>query len=157
MKKFFVLVALLCTMMISPTAMAANWVWIYSDEDSTIYVDNNSIRRDYNYSGYVFRAFVKWVYSDTGRNKEIERWRTKFREPLPRGIYNLSHYVLLEYFKTSDGIKYNSALNAVYYTHDGRTISEMEFSFDSVPKWFIISPDSIGEELFDKIYARVPN
>ena len=57
--KFFTLVALLCTVMISSTAMAANWVWIYSDKNFTIYVDNNSIRRDYNYSGYVFRAFTK--------------------------------------------------------------------------------------------------
>lgn len=76
MKKFIAIVALLCAVMVSSTASAADWVWIYSDNDYTIYVDNNSIRRDYNYSGYVFRAFTKTVYSDAGRNKEIERWRS---------------------------------------------------------------------------------
>ena len=156
MKNFFALVALLCTMMISSTAMAANWVWICSDENFTIYVDNNSIRRDYNYSGYVFRAFVKWVFSDAGRNRVIDDWRTDGR-PLPKGIYNLSHCISLEYFKTNGGIKYWSSLNAVYHTHDGNTIPGMGFSFDSVPKWFIISPDSVGEVKFDEIYARVPN
>lgn len=109
MKKFFALVALLCTVMISSTA---------------IYVDNNSIRRDYNYSGYVFRAFVKQIFNEAGRKKAIESWLTN-GEPLPKGIYNLSHDVSLEYFKTSGGIKYWSSLDSVYYTHDGNTIPEM--------------------------------
>ena len=156
MKKFFVLVALLCTLMISSTTMAANWVWIYSDDHFTIYVDNNSIRRDYNYSGYVFRAFVKQIFSDAGRNKAIDNYRASDK-PLPRGIYNLSHYVSLEYFKISGGIKYWSSLDSVYYTHDGNTIPEMGYSFNSIQQWFIISPDTVGEAKFDAISARVPN
>ena len=157
MKKFFALVALVCTVMISSTAMAAaNWVWIYSDKDYTIYVDNNSIRRDYNYSDYVFRAFVKWIYSDTGRNKTIERWRSNDK-PLPRGIYNLSHDIRLEYFKASGGIKYHTIVNCVYYNHDGNKIHDMSFSYSTLPQWFVITPESIGEAIFDAVYARVPN
>lgn len=157
MKKFFALVVLLCTVMISSTAMAAaDWVWIYSDEYRTIYVDNNSIRRDYNYSGYVFRAFVKKVYSDAGRNIEIEEWGSN-GQPLPRGIYNLSHDIGLCYFKSDDGMNYFSALNAVYYTRDGNTIPEMGFSFNSLPRWYIIPPDTGIETIFDAVYARVPN
>ncbi len=156
MKKFFALVAFLCTVMISSMAMAANWVWICSDENFTIYVDNNSIRRDYNYSDYVFRAFVKCVFSDSGRNRLIET-RRAYGLPIPKGIYNLSYDVSLEYFKMSDGIKYNNLLNSTFYTYDGNTIPEMGFSFSSLQKWEIINPDSIGELKFDKIYARVPN
>lgn len=156
MKKLIVLVALLCTVMISSTAAAAaNWVWIYSDDRFTIYVDNNSIRRDYNHSGYVFRAFVKWIYSDAGRNTRIE-WYRENAESLPRGIYSLSHSIHLDYFKVSDGIKYHCTVERVCYTHDGNLIPDMGFSTDS-PQWSLVQPDSIGEALFDAIRARVPN
>ena len=155
MKKLIVLVALLCTVMISSTAAAANWVWIYSDEYCTVYVDNNSIRRDRNYSGYVFRAFTKWILSDAGRNRAIEQWRANGR-PLPRGIYNLSERIALCYFKMSDGMKYFDNIEAVFYTHDGNTIPEMGYSRNEL-KWNIVTPDSIGEAEFDAIYARVPN
>lgn len=155
MKKFLALVVFLCTVMISSMAMASNWVWIYSDDNYTIYVDNNSIRRDYNYSSYVFRAFVKFVYSDAGRDKVIEDWRTDGR-PLPRGIYNLSKSICLCYFKLTDGMKYFDTLNAVYYTLDGNIISEMGFT-GNTHQWTIITPDSIAEDLFYKIGARVPN
>lgn len=156
MKKFIALVALLCTVMISSTAAAANWVWIRSDDKFTHYVDNNSIRRDYNYSGYVFRAFVKIIYNEAGRNWQIEDWRTKFGEPLPRGIYSLSHEVALMYFKAADGMKYFDFVTGVFYTRDGNTIPEMGGSKNS-PQWKIVTPDSIAEALFDAIYARVPN
>ncbi|MBR4381972.1 MAG: hypothetical protein IKP64_00280 [Selenomonadaceae bacterium] len=155
MKKFFALVALLCTVMISSTAMAANWVWIYSDEAQTIYVDNDSIRRDKNYSGYVFRAFVKWIYNDEGRNRVIERRRAK-GQPLPRGIYNLVDNVELCYFQSVDGIKYIDRKQSICHTRDGNSIPEMEYSHNE-PQWEIINPGTIGEVLYDKIRARVPN
>ena len=155
MKKFFVLVVLLCTVMISSTAAAANWVWIYSDSRFTIYVDNDSIRRDYNYSGYVFRAFVKWIYNDKGRNIKIEQRRAKGLS-IPREMYNLSHCVSLEYFKVVGGMKYSAEFNSIYYTHDGITIPELEYS-PVAPQWDLITPDSIGEAEFDAVYARVPN
>lgn len=155
-KKLIVLVALMCTVMISSTAAAAaNWVWIYSTNEVTVYVDNNSIRRDYNYSGYVFRAFTKWVYSDAGRNRAIEYYRTEGL-PLPRGIYNFSHHIALEYFKAADGMKYNYTVKCICYTHDGKTIPEMGFS-NSELNWKLITPDTTAEAIFDAIYARVPN
>ena len=155
MKKFFALVALLCTVMISSTAMAANWVWLYSDDAQTIYVDNDSIRHDRNYSGYVFRAFVKWIYNDEGRKRIIERRRAK-GQPLPKGIYNLANEVDLYYFKTGDGVKYFDIVNTVWHTHDGNSIPELDFSRNE-PQWSIISPGIINEAIFDAIYARVPN
>ena len=154
-KKLIVLVALLCTVMISSTAAAANWVWIGSDDEITIYVDNNSIRRDYNYSGYVFRAFVKYVYNDTGRNRQIEWWRTNAGF-LPKGIYDLSHKINLEYFKKENGLKHRCTVNSTCYKFDGNIIPEMGFSLSEL-QWDIINPDTVGEAVFDAVYARVPN
>ena len=155
MKKFFALVALICTVMISSTAMAANWVWLYSDSAYTIYVDNDSIRRDKNYSGYVFRAFVKWFYNDVGRNKIIENWRSKGKS-IPDGLYNLSDCVELYYFKSGDGMKYYDIIKAIWHTRDGNTIPEMEYSSNEL-QWKIVSPGTINEAIFDAIRARVPN
>ena len=155
MKKFFALVALMCTVMISSTALAANWVWLYSDSAYTIYVDNDSICRDRNYSGYVFRAFVKFIYNDVGRNRVIERLRSQ-GQSLPKGIYNLADSTQLLYFKVADGIKYFSVVNLVWHTRDGKPIPEMDFS-RSEPQWSIISSGTINEVIFKKVSARVPN
>ena len=155
MKKFFALVALMCTVMISSTALAANWVWLYSDSAFTIYVDNDSIRRDRNYSGYVFRAFVKWIYNDEGRKRVTEIRRAK-GQSLPKGIYNLADEVDLYYFKTGDGVKYFDIVNTVWHTHDGNSIPELDFS-RSEPQWDIIPPDTINEVIYEKVRARVPN
>lgn len=157
MKKFIALVVMLCAVLVSSTASAAaDWVWIYSDDEFTIYVDNSSIRRDDNYRGYVFRAFVKTNYSDAGRNRAIEGWRS-FGKPLPKGIYNLSHTVELFLFKEENTIKYCDIISHIAYTPDGNTIPEMTFfSKDSI-QWGIISPDTFSEIIFDAVRARVPN
>ena len=156
MKKLIALVVVLCAVMISSSASAmANWVWITSNEYFTIYVDNNSIRRDYNYHGYVFRAFEKRVYSEAGRQKEIEDRRSDGKL-LPRGIYNLSYGIGLDYFKEENGIKYICTMDCVYYDKNGNILSEMGFSRNTL-KWDIVLPDSVGEAIFDNIQARVPN
>lgn len=152
MKKFIAPVVVLCAMMISSTASAAaDWVWLYSDNDCTIYFDNNSIRRDRNYSGYVFHTFVKWVYSDKGCQKEIERRRSNGR-PLPRGIYNFSYSMSLWYFKEENRIKYCDVLNCVFYDNKGNVIPNMGFSYD-VLNWQIIPPDTIAEWIFDAVHV----
>lgn len=155
MKKFIALVVMLCAVLISSTASAAaDWVWIYSDEYRTIYVDNNSIRRDDNYRDYVFRAFVKWVYSDAGRNKQIEWYNS--RGLFPKGIYNISHDIYLDYFKIKNGVNYTGFLNRVCYDSNGNVISELGYSY-SEPRWDIIQPDSIGETIFNAVRERVSN
>ena len=156
MKKFIALIVVLCAVMISSTtASAANWVWIYSNDYFTVYVDNSSIRRDYNYHGYVFRAFIKKVYTDAGRRNHIEFFRS--RGFVPHGIYNLAYDITLQYFKAENGIKYVAILNCTAYDHNGDTISEISSSDTYPPQWVIIPPDSVGEAIFDTIYARVPN
>lgn len=154
MKKLITLVALLFTVMISSTASAADWVWLYSDEYQTIYVDNNSIQRDYNYSGYVFRAFVKTVYNDAGRKRMIDDLRSS-DITLPREIYNLSFIVELDYFKRANRMSYTAVMSAVFYDHDGNSIPGTGGSLSEL-QWEIISPDTINELMFYKIFARLP-
>lgn len=155
MKKFIALVVMLCAVLISSSASAADWVWVRSDDAITVYVDNNSISRDYNYRGYVFRAFTKWVYSETGRQEFIEHYRSNGRS-LPRGIYNLSYTISLYYFKLENSMEYSSLMNVNSYDKNGNPILNLCLSKDSI-QWEIIPPDSIGEIMFDVIRARVPN
>lgn len=54
MKKFSVLVAFLCAVMISSTALAADWVKIDTKDDSTVYVDKSSIVRGIQSKHYDF-------------------------------------------------------------------------------------------------------
>ena len=156
MKKIFALVVLLCAVMISSTAAAAaNWVWIYSDEDYTIYVDKNSIRRDYNYPGYVFRAFVRWIFTETGRQKKLEQCRS-LGIYLSKKCYDLSSMIYLEYFKEINGLKYTCTTKVISHDSEGNYIPELSVSKDTL-NWNVITPDSVGEAIFDNIQARVPN
>lgn len=153
MKKFIAIVVMLCAVLFSSTASAtADWVWIYSNDNFTVYVDNNSIRRDYNYSGYVFRAFTKWMWSQSHIDKYF---RSKGEVP-PKEFYNLSYSINLEYYKDENGIKYTATANSTCYTRDRKVIPEMSSSNDTL-KWIIIPPDSVIERVFDTIRARVPN
>ena len=156
MKKFIALVVLLCAVLVSSTALAADWVWIYSDEFVTIYVDNNSIRRDYNYSGYVFRAYTKMVYSEAGLEKLIEQY-LKNNVPInTKKAKKILHSISLTYFKDDDGIKHGSIVLAAHYDKQENFIPEMSFSVDK-PNWHIAPPDSMAEAVFDAIRVRVPN
>ncbi len=155
MKNFIALVVMLCAVLVSLTASAADWVWVASNKEHTIYVDNNSIRRDYNYPGYVFRAFTKKIYSETGRNRAIEHYRSK-GSPVPQWIYNMSHSINLEYFKEENEIKYCGLLHVVLYDHDGKVIDSVENPYSEI-KWNIIPPETMFGKEFDAIRARVPN
>ena len=155
MKKFLALVVMICAVMISSTASAADyWLSIYSDDNLTVYIDNDSIHRDYNYSDYVFCAFVKQSFSDAKRQKMIDWYLA--RGAHSRQIYNFSHTVGLVYFKLENGIKRIATMQLVAYTHTGEPISEMSFSRSS-PEWNVVVPDSIGEQEFNIAYSRIRN
>ena len=156
MKKFLVLVVMLCAVLISSTASAeADWIKVGSDKYITVWVDSNSISLDRNYyTNYIIRASVKIVYTDEGRQREIERYRSNGK-PLPKEIYNLSHDIDLFCFKdATDSIKCFDCLKQVSYTHNGATIPDMSFSRRK-PKWTIILPDTIIEKIFDSIITRI--
>lgn len=54
MKKFSVLVAFLCAVMISSTALAADWLQLDGNNDSRFYIDKSSIKRGIQSKYYDF-------------------------------------------------------------------------------------------------------
>lgn len=152
MKKICLLVVMLCGLMFlsMSTVSAADWGWVYSNEGGTVYVDNNSIRRDSNKSGYVFYAFIKDVYSEAGKKVIIE----DMRKQGIAGIQNISFTLKLEYFKLDNGIKYHATLSGIFYDSKGNPIKEIK---NGKLNWQTITPDTYNETLFDNVRARVPN
>lgn len=156
MRKICLIGILLCAVMISSTSpafAAADWVWMYSDHLGTRYVDNNSIRRDYNQSGYVFHAFIRYVYTDIGREQEIRQMQKQGRT-FPPEIQNLASMVELQNYRYDNGIKYCATSTMVFYDHNGSMITNFT---NNRPKWTIITSGTVEEVLFDNIRARVPN
>ena len=147
MKKNFLL-AVVLMILISPTVTkaAADWVWVYSDEYQTTWIDNNSIGRD----GNMFFAYFKETYSDAGRNKEIEKHRSDGLSV--SGYNNLSHQISFWYFKNSGGIKYYSLMEAIAYDANGNVLRS--FSTNDVD-WYRVIPDTYGETKYDAAWERV--
>lgn len=166
MKKFVALVVVFCAMMISSTSSAAEtieelferytgWRCIYSDDNYAIHIYTKSIRRDYNYNGYVFHAFVRWVFTETGRQKELEQYRS-LGMYLSKECYNLSSQIYLEYFNEINGLKYICTMKLTSYDSKGNIIPKLSYSKNEFD-WSVITPGSVGEKIFDAVYARVPN
>lgn len=147
MKKIFLLSTLFMILIFSAKVnAAANWVWVYSDDYETIWIDNNSIGRD----NYGFFAYFKWTYSDAGRNKRIEERRSKGLSV--SGYYNLSHSVDFIYFNNQGRIKYLSNMGCAEYDKNGKILDSWS---DNNFNWHRIIPDSMGEVTYDAAYARV--
>ena len=147
MKKIFLL-AVVLLILISPTVTkaAANWVWVYSDDYISIWIDNNSIGRDSN----GFFAYFKTTFSDAGKNRIIEMRRSSGLSV--SGYYNLSEAISFVYFKNSGGIKYRSPMGSVDYDKNGKILdswSRKDFG------WQRIIPSSYGESMYDAAWARV--
>ena len=147
MKKIFCLTVVLLNL-ISPivTKAAANWGWIYSDDEVTIWIDNNSVGRDSN----GFFAYFKWAYSNTGRNRQIEM-RRSIGLSVSR-YYNFSETIRFDYFKNSSGIKYSSPMCLIDYDKNGNTL--YSWSTNNF-NWQRIIPDTHGETTYDAAWARV--
>ena len=147
MKKIFLLSVVLA-ILISPavTKAAADWVWVYSDEYQTTWIDNNSIGRD----GNGFFAYFKITFSDAGRNRVIENRRSA---GLPiSGYYNLSEVIRFLYFKNSGGIKYISSMGDIDYDKNGKILDS--FSTNNF-NWQRVIPDTYGEVEYDAAWERV--
>lgn len=147
MKKIFLLATLLIIFIFPLKANAeANWIWVYSDEYSSIWIDNNSINRDSN----VFFAYFKYTYSDAGVSREFEI-RRSIGLPVD-GYYNLSHSIKFVYFKNENGINYSASMEYVDYDKNGKVLDRASWNdFD----WRRIILDSIGGAMYDAAYARL--
>ena len=81
------------------SANAANWIWIFSNEDKTIWVDNNSIRSGKYNSHYDFSAFMKYTYSQSGSRKRISQLNDA-------GVRDISSETCLIFFVKKNNIKF---------------------------------------------------
>lgn len=147
MKKIILLSALLI-ILIFPVKInaAANWIWVYSDDYRTLWIDNNSIGRDSN----GFFAYFAWTYSDAGRNKFIEERRSHGLSV--SGYYNLSHSINFVYFTNSGVIRYSSLMGYIDYDKNGNILDSWSTNNFN---WQRIIPDSHAETMYDAAYARV--
>ena len=160
MKKTFLMSALFMILNFSVANAEADWVWIYSNDQYSIWVDNNSISRGGKYLDYDFKAVIKKTYNDYGKEKTIELFVASAKNNglpisyLPKEIYKLSYVISQEYFKSVNGIKYISTIDGTYYTDDNQEISAISYHYDKL-NWHQLKPDTIGEETYDAVYARV--
>ena len=148
MIKKFCLLATLLVILIFPavTKAAANWIWVYSDDYVSLWIDNNSIGRDSN----GFFAYLKTTYSDAGRNRLIEGRHSA--DLSVNGFHNLSQDKSFCYFKNSGNIKYFSILESVYYDKNGTVLDS--YSTNNLD-WHRIVSDTYIETMYDAVYARV--
>lgn len=133
MKKLFLLVVMLCTVMISSTAAAADWkLAAFEPRIGTIFIDPDSgwdISNflDMGYRGYYVQALFKIFYNDAGRNALMELRRSSGL-PITPQIQNASYSIALLTFKSSgNGIQFNVS-GIVFFTSNGRAIPEMSDS-----------------------------
>ena len=151
MKKFFLLVAMLCVMF-SSSAFAADWIQIYSDDFSTVYLDNDSFNRDLDQEGYVFHAVIKEELTETGRADLMDRFSKHGLNPAE--IQNVAHMTYVQYYKLDNGTKYCATFALNCYAADGTLLKEIS---NNNLSWEAISAGSGEEVKFDQIAKRLAN
>ena len=153
-KKFCAaLVFVICSVAIFvPKVSATNWVWVYSDSDKSIWIDNDSISRGGSYSDYDFKAIFKRTYSEEGRRKYIKKFISAGFNL--QKIYKLSYCIELDYFKNVNGVKSMAMPDLDYYTDNGEKIFE-GFHYKQIQYVPITSLNSYIETMYNAAYARV--
>ena len=114
-------------MMSAATALAADWVQIYLDDnDNLIYFDPDRVTVTSQTGDNVeFAAQFRMVYSDKGRNALID-WYREY-SIMPRGIENLSYDVATIQFKRDGENRYYRIIERVSYTANGTNLSDMHY------------------------------
>ena len=120
MKKFFVLAVFLFAVMISSTALAANWFLVNSGEYGDVYVDKDSIQYESTYSPNGFRTDIKLIIKGFANAGDYEIW---------------THH-----YKEEDGILYYFPEFLSHYNPDGNEDnSHVDRSFWEEPSWYEIT------------------
>lgn len=153
MKKSLALIVFLTTFVSLSSAQAAQWDFLidmppnctYYIESSTLYCDK--LTQD----EIIFHAFIKSVYTPEGRRNKLQHWANDFGY-IPDGAANISHSVLLEYFKWSKGVKYYAVDSETVCRSDGSIVREMSYS-RSWHNWKIANPGAISDALFNAVFA----
>ena len=135
MRKVF-LTALIVVMMIGATALAANWLQIYTDNDENeIYFDTDSVQINSmtgNRDSVTFSAKFRMDYSDKGRQALINWYRDY--SIMPAGIESLSHDISTIQFKKEGDKRYYHISDRESYTANGYEIAGMHYT-NAEPTW----------------------
>lgn len=135
MRKIF-LATLLVFMMSAATALAANWIQVYTDnDDNVIYFDADSVQinsitetRDV----ITFSAVFRMEYSEKGRQALINWYRDY--SILPAGIESLSYDISTIQFKLENGKRYYHISDRDSYNANGAEIPNMHYR-NAEPNW----------------------
>ena len=135
MRKVF-LTTLLVIMMSAATALAADWVQIYTDDnDNVIFFDTDSVQitsMTANRDSVSFSAMFHMDYSDKGRQALINWYRDY--SIMPAGIENLSYDLSTIHFKKEGDKRYYYISERVSYTAWDSQIEGMHY-VNSNPEW----------------------
>lgn len=141
-KKIFLIFAVFLIALVPTTGEATHWSMTRCiTRESIWYIDESSVAYDSNANGeLIFHAFFKEEYLP----------------PSPGffggGLRNSPAYSInLAFFKKSGSLKYVSIDSAVYYAYDGSVINGKSYS-RSYHDFHPITPDTVGEALFDAAY-----
>lgn len=152
MKKFCLLVVMLCAVIFSSSASAANWIAVGEDEFGMRYYDSESIARDANQAGSVFHAIIRTDLSDNGHRFFVDQLSA--RGNAPEEIQTATSILFLQYYKYDSGVKYCATAAINFYDADGKLLKEYS---NNQLTWDRVAPDSLEEDSFDKIAAHVTN
>lgn len=142
LKKQLILLTTLLLLLIHGTAAAANWQWVYSDEDVGLFFDTNSIKFQRIAKGGVDKNIIyvwaRYVYGYTYAQKH------------PHNGQIVKMVVLYE--KMDIGTDTVTDLERVFYNNNGDFI-------DALKKGTVyhVVPGSYGDMLYSAIkeYARI--
>ena len=152
--KILFLAALLTVGMmgIAPRTEAANWVWVWSTDYTTVRVDANTCR----WINGTLSFWDSWYYIDSaGRNKHInELQNAAYRDGENVDYSNLREVVLhMVMYQAKDGTLYYKTLHVTWYDSKGYVINSADISSSNFK---VLAPDTIGEAEYHvaKRYAR---
>ena len=132
MKKFFMLAAFMCVMILTTTASAESWISFRSDALQEEFIDTESVRILKNEGGVkIFSATFKTVLTDKGRSR--------------LGLDNVNEMISLCAFAQKDGEKFFSMRYRKFYGADGSLVK----SIDDSDKWQKISPNSFANGMYN--------
>lgn len=143
MKKFF-LATLLVVMMITSTALAADWEQIYTDEyENKIFFDTSSVKTAVNDGiNATFSATFRIEYSAQGREALIDWYR--YNSIVPRDIETVSYQFETINFRKSGDMRNYYMITSTAYRADGSVIEDMQFTNPN-PTWQDVPLNSLLE------------
>lgn len=146
MKKYFMMLAFMCTLIFTTSVFASNWVSIYKDNlGNEWHIEADTVKVDKNSNGVVeFHANFSKVFSEQGLKAEAENFAKSGEEKFPE---NVAFEMQCIHFKEEGGKIYLSVTDSFYFDSNGKPIPEFNY-VDKAIEWHTIKQDSVVYELY---------